>query len=79
MFQDSCLPVGVFVWNIENYNPEPRDVSITFTFKNGTGGSADKEGKSRDVERGGNATLNLFPGIFDNFTRLVPLIYFLVE
>lgn len=45
--QDSCLPVGVFVWNIENYNSEPRDVSITFTFKNGTGGSADKEGESK--------------------------------
>ena len=44
LFQDSCLPVGVFVWNIENYNPEPRDVSITFSFKNGTGGSEDKEG-----------------------------------
>nr|XP_045601702.1 non-lysosomal glucosylceramidase-like [Procambarus clarkii] len=44
-YKDSCLPVGVFVWNIENHNPEPRDVSITFTFKNGTGGSEDKTGE----------------------------------
>ncbi|XP_045109559.1 non-lysosomal glucosylceramidase-like isoform X1 [Portunus trituberculatus] len=44
-YKDSCLPVGAFIWNIENYNPEPRDVSITFSFKNGTGGSEDKEGE----------------------------------
>lgn len=44
-YKDSCLPVGVFIWNIENNNAEPRDVSITFTFKNGTGGSEDKNGE----------------------------------
>ncbi|KAK7066212.1 Non-lysosomal glucosylceramidase [Halocaridina rubra] len=44
-YKDSCLPVGVFVWTVENGNSEPRDVSITFTFKNGTGGSSDKNGE----------------------------------
>ncbi|KAG7158309.1 Non-lysosomal glucosylceramidase-like [Homarus americanus] len=44
-YKDSCLPIGVFVWNIENHNSEPRDVSIAFTFKNGTGGSEDKNGE----------------------------------
>ncbi|XP_068244667.1 non-lysosomal glucosylceramidase [Palaemon carinicauda] len=44
-YKDSCLPIGVFVWNIENHNSEPRDVSITFTFKNGTGGSCDRNGE----------------------------------
>ncbi|CAL4124443.1 unnamed protein product, partial [Meganyctiphanes norvegica] len=44
-YKDSCLPTGVFVWTVENNNNEPRDVSITFTFKNGTGGSGDKSGE----------------------------------
>ncbi|KAK3872278.1 hypothetical protein Pcinc_022635 [Petrolisthes cinctipes] len=44
-YKDSCLPVGVFIWTIENHNCEPRDVSIAFTFKNGTGGSEDKDGE----------------------------------
>jgi hypothetical protein len=42
--QDSSLPVAVFVWNIENHGNESLDVSITFTFKNGTGGKSDKKG-----------------------------------
>lgn len=50
ILQDSCLPVGVFVWNIENHNNEPRDVSITFTFKNGTGGAEDKNGKRQTLK-----------------------------
>ncbi|XP_076067444.1 non-lysosomal glucosylceramidase [Oratosquilla oratoria] len=44
-YKDSCLPVGVFVWTIWNHNAEPRDVSITLAFKNGTGASHDKEGE----------------------------------
>ncbi|XP_037772896.1 non-lysosomal glucosylceramidase-like [Penaeus monodon] len=57
-YKDSCLPVGMFVWNIENHNSEPRDVSISLTFKNGTGSSEDKNGEcwsevwERDLEEG---------------------------
>uniref|UniRef100_A0A6A7G381 Non-lysosomal glucosylceramidase-like n=2 Tax=Hirondellea gigas TaxID=1518452 RepID=A0A6A7G381_9CRUS len=46
-YKDSCLPVGVFEWTIENHNPTPRRVSIAFTFKNGTGISQDRKGVCR--------------------------------
>lgn len=36
-YKDSSLPCAVFVWSIENVSGEERSVSITFTFKNGTG------------------------------------------
>jgi beta-glucosidase 2, glycosyl-hydrolase family 116 N-term len=42
--QDSCLPGAVFVWDIHNSGKEDLDISITFTFKNGTGGKDDKKG-----------------------------------
>lgn len=33
--QDTSLPVGVFVWEVENSSGEEVEVSITFTFRNG--------------------------------------------
>lgn len=51
-YKDSCLPSAVFVWTVENVSDEERTVSITFTFKNGTGN------KKQDAE--GSATTELF-------------------
>ncbi|KAB7499797.1 Non-lysosomal glucosylceramidase [Armadillidium nasatum] len=45
-YKDSCLPTGVFIWTVQNNNSEPRDVSITLSFKNGTGDAEDKLGES---------------------------------
>uniref|UniRef100_A0A1B6DSU6 Non-lysosomal glucosylceramidase n=1 Tax=Clastoptera arizonana TaxID=38151 RepID=A0A1B6DSU6_9HEMI len=42
-YKDSCLPGCAFIWSIENNNEEALNVSITFTFKNGTGGKNDKK------------------------------------
>ncbi|XP_014087566.1 non-lysosomal glucosylceramidase isoform X1 [Bactrocera oleae] len=50
-YKDSCLPCAVFVWSVENVCAEERKVSITFTFKNGTGT------KKQDAEGGAEATL----------------------
>lgn len=36
-YRDSSLPCSVFIWNVENVCDDERSVSITFTFKNGTG------------------------------------------
>jgi non-lysosomal glucosylceramidase len=36
-YKDTSLPCAVFVWEIENVCGEARKVSITFTWKNGTG------------------------------------------
>jgi uncharacterized protein (DUF608 family) len=45
-YKDSSLPVAVFVWNVENVCDKERKVTITFTFKNGTGNKKqDAEGK----------------------------------
>lgn len=43
-YQETSLPVGVFVWDVYNNGSEPADVSIMFTWKNGTGTSSDKKG-----------------------------------
>ena len=43
-YQDSCLPTSVFVFNIENSSGKELKVSITFSFKNGTGTRKDKAG-----------------------------------
>lgn len=42
--QDSCLPVGVFVWDVENEGDEALDVSIMFSMRNGLGGEEDAPG-----------------------------------
>ncbi|XP_010784214.1 non-lysosomal glucosylceramidase-like [Notothenia coriiceps] len=43
-YQDSSLPVAVFVWDIENKNDYALDVSIMFTMVNGSGHKEDKSG-----------------------------------
>ncbi|XP_067171616.1 non-lysosomal glucosylceramidase isoform X3 [Apteryx mantelli] len=43
-YQDSSLPVGVFIWEVENGNDEDVDVSIMFSLQNGTGTKEDKRG-----------------------------------
>lgn len=44
VWQDSSLPATVFVWTVDNLGSETRNVSVTFTFKNGNGTEEDKEG-----------------------------------
>lgn len=43
-YQDSSLPVGVFVWDVENEGDETLDVSIMFSMRNGLGGEDDAPG-----------------------------------
>lgn len=50
-YKDTSLPCAVFVWNVENVCDAEREVSITFTFKNGTGTKKqDAEGKAGATE-----------------------------
>ncbi|CAG7829246.1 unnamed protein product [Allacma fusca] len=44
-YKDSCMPATVFVWTVENNDTKSKEVSITFTFKNGTGSKHDGNGK----------------------------------
>ncbi|XP_063152023.1 non-lysosomal glucosylceramidase isoform X2 [Candoia aspera] len=43
-YQDSSLPVGVFVWEVENESTEEVEVSIMFTFQNGMETKEDRQG-----------------------------------
>ncbi|XP_070541626.1 non-lysosomal glucosylceramidase-like, partial [Ptychodera flava] len=43
-YKDTSLPVGVFVWEIQNNNDESVNVSIMMTWQNGTGEPTDKSG-----------------------------------
>ncbi|XP_072167207.1 non-lysosomal glucosylceramidase-like [Diadema setosum] len=43
-YQETSLPVGVFVWDVYNNGSEAADVSLMFTWQNGTGESEDKKG-----------------------------------
>ncbi|XP_030048660.1 LOW QUALITY PROTEIN: non-lysosomal glucosylceramidase [Microcaecilia unicolor] len=43
-YKDTSLPVGVFVWEVENESSEDVEVSIVFTMRNGTGSHSDKDG-----------------------------------
>uniref|UniRef100_A0A4W3ICV7 Non-lysosomal glucosylceramidase n=1 Tax=Callorhinchus milii TaxID=7868 RepID=A0A4W3ICV7_CALMI len=43
-YKDTSLPVGVFVWDIDNQNDEDLEVSIMFTLRNGTGTKDDQLG-----------------------------------
>ncbi|XP_022092743.1 non-lysosomal glucosylceramidase-like [Acanthaster planci] len=43
-YKDTCLPVGVFVWEVDNHASTPVDVSIMFTWQNGIGAPSDKNG-----------------------------------
>ena len=42
-YEDSCLPVCLFEWVIENESEKIYDISIAFTFKNGWGAKEDKK------------------------------------
>ncbi|XP_072815821.1 non-lysosomal glucosylceramidase isoform X2 [Vicugna pacos] len=43
-YQDSSLPVAIFVWDVENEGDEAVDVSIMFSMRNGLGGEDDAPG-----------------------------------
>uniref|UniRef100_A0A3Q2XUW4 Non-lysosomal glucosylceramidase n=1 Tax=Hippocampus comes TaxID=109280 RepID=A0A3Q2XUW4_HIPCM len=43
-YQDSCLPVAVFIWDVENKNDYALEVTIMFTMLNGSGHKDDKSG-----------------------------------
>lgn len=43
-YKDTSLPVGVFFWEIINNSKDDIEVSIAFTFKNGTGSHKDRRG-----------------------------------
>lgn len=50
-YKESSLPVAVFVWTVENVCGKDRHVTITFTFKNGTGNKKqDAEGNSETAQ-----------------------------
>lgn len=49
-YKDTSLPVGVFVWTVENLGCEEMEVSIMFTFQNGDGGAEDSAGGHRNEE-----------------------------
>ncbi|XP_063225117.1 non-lysosomal glucosylceramidase isoform X3 [Bacillus rossius redtenbacheri] len=43
-YKDSCVPGAAFVWTVENNGDDKLSVSITMTFKNGTGSKEDRSG-----------------------------------
>lgn len=51
-YKDSSLPCAIFIWTVENVSDVDRKVSLTFTFKNGTG--------SKKQDRAGNPTTKDF-------------------
>ncbi|XP_058028499.1 non-lysosomal glucosylceramidase isoform X2 [Ahaetulla prasina] len=57
-YQDSSLPVGAFIWEVENEGAEEVEVSIMFTFQNGTETKEDRRGghwnEPFSVEKGGS-------------------------
>ncbi|NP_001411964.1 non-lysosomal glucosylceramidase isoform 2 [Mus musculus] len=59
----SSLPVGVFVWDVENEGDETLDVSITFSMRNGLGGEDDAAGSLWNepfrLEQGGTTVQGL--------------------
>ncbi|XP_068121100.1 non-lysosomal glucosylceramidase-like [Hyperolius riggenbachi] len=44
VFQDSSLPLAVFVWDVENCGDEEVEVTIMFTMRNGSGTKTDRAG-----------------------------------
>lgn len=61
-YKDSSLPCAIFVWSVENVSEVEKKVSLTFTFKNGTG--------SKKQDRAGNPTTKDFES---NFTKGVAI------
>ncbi len=43
-YRESSYPVGVFSWQVENTGQQPVEVSLMFTFQNGTGSTNDSAG-----------------------------------
>jgi non-lysosomal glucosylceramidase len=43
-YQESSLPVGVFIWTVENTGAESANVALMFTFQNGGGRPNDLKG-----------------------------------
>lgn len=43
-YKESSFPVGIFVWKITNTSTHTADVSIMFSFQNGTGSESDTQG-----------------------------------
>jgi non-lysosomal glucosylceramidase len=48
-YKESSYPVGVFDWNIENTGDTEIEVSIMFTFQNGTGTQNDRQGGHQNI------------------------------
>lgn len=76
--QDSSLPVGVFVWDVENEGDEALDVSIMFSMRNGLGGEDDAPGglwnEPFHLERDGEAVQGLLlhhPALPNPYTMAV--------
>jgi non-lysosomal glucosylceramidase len=63
-YKESSYPVGLFVWNIENLDDSPIEVSLMFTFQNGMGTSGDSDGghynKSFVDDKNDSAGVNMF-------------------
>jgi non-lysosomal glucosylceramidase len=43
-YRESSFPVSAFIWSVENIGLTDADVSLMFTFQNGTGGMNDSQG-----------------------------------
>ncbi|HYW83942.1 MAG TPA: GH116 family glycosyl-hydrolase, partial [Spirochaetia bacterium] len=60
-YKASSLPVGVFVWTVENTGAEPATISLMMTFQNGIGAQNDLDGghvnRRFRLEAGGGATI----------------------
>ncbi|KAG8228817.1 hypothetical protein J437_LFUL008313 [Ladona fulva] len=48
-YKDTSMPTAVFIWMIENNSKDVKNVSITFTFKSGTGSAEDKSGNCNNA------------------------------
>ncbi|RDD46384.1 Non-lysosomal glucosylceramidase [Trichoplax sp. H2] len=59
-YKDSCLPVGCFIWEIDNQSDDEIEVSIMFTFQNGDGSEHDSAGghQNETFTRSSNENMN---------------------
>uniref|UniRef100_A0A914ZLN1 Non-lysosomal glucosylceramidase n=1 Tax=Parascaris univalens TaxID=6257 RepID=A0A914ZLN1_PARUN len=50
-YKDTCLPVSLFVWSVQNLSSNDYEISLVFTFRNGTGNrTSEKESLCRAEE-----------------------------
>eukprot|EP01119_Soliformovum_irregulare_P022256 TRINITY_DN757_c0_g1_i1.p1 TRINITY_DN757_c0_g1~~TRINITY_DN757_c0_g1_i1.p1 ORF type:complete len:910 (-),score=236.24 TRINITY_DN757_c0_g1_i1:44-2773(-) len=49
-YQETSYPVGMFIWTIENKGDTDAEISLMFTFQNGTGAPQDSNGGHNNVE-----------------------------